>query len=94
MRWWTEMTFLCFLTINSLVLLLVAMANPVEAKPQLRQAAGFVANFCLFSYYAAPLSTVVEVIRTRNAITLHPPLVVANGAPRLSSAHNAFLLVS
>lgn len=37
---------------------------------------GFTANAILLIYYAAPLSTVVSVIRTRSAATLHLPLAV------------------
>ena len=37
---------------------------------------GFTANAILLIYYAAPLSTIVAVVRTRSAATLHLPLAV------------------
>jgi solute carrier family 50 protein (sugar transporter) len=37
---------------------------------------GFTANFILLLYYTAPLSTVITVVRTKSAATLHFPLAI------------------
>lgn len=39
---------------------------------------GFTANAILLIFYAAPLSTVLEVVRTRSSATLNLPLSVMN----------------
>ncbi|CAG9467777.1 unnamed protein product [Pedinophyceae sp. YPF-701] len=40
---------------------------------------GFAANAILLVYYSAPLSTVAQVIKTRNAASLYWPLSLTNG---------------
>lgn len=35
---------------------------------------------CAISYYAAPCTTIVHIIRTRSASSLHPPMLLANAA--------------
>ena len=48
-----------------------------------QDAYGYMANFCLLFFYAAPLSTLSQVVRTRNAVSIDPLLAgcgVANGA--------------
>jgi hypothetical protein len=54
---------------------LVAMEESVEHK---KTVVGLFANLVLLIYYAAPLTTVKEVILTRNSKSLYLPLAVAN----------------
>jgi solute carrier family 50 protein (sugar transporter) len=43
-----------------------------------KRAWGFTANAILLVYYAAPLSTIITVVRTRNSASLHMPLSIMN----------------
>ena len=79
MRFRTELTYMVFLFFVTLSLGLVAMSDPNDFRRAMQTSSGFVANAALFAYYAAPLSTILEVARTKSAETLHPPLVIANG---------------
>ena len=50
------------------------LASPAKRK----LCAGLVANFILLCYYAAPLSTVAAVVRSRDASSISGPLVLVN----------------
>ena len=50
------------------------LASPARRK----LCAGLVANFILLCYYAAPLSTVAAVVRSRDASSISGPLVLVN----------------
>lgn len=64
----------------SLVLTVVGAAGALGnlTQPSLRLLWGYTANAILLIYYAAPLSTILEVLRTKSSSTLHWPLVLMN----------------
>lgn len=45
---------------------------------QLKDMWGFTSNAILLIYYAAPLSTIFTVIKTRSSASLHLPLCIMN----------------
>ena len=53
-----------------------ALASPARR----RLVAGLVANGILLCYYAAPLSTMAEILATKDASSISAPLVALNGA--------------
>jgi solute carrier family 50 protein (sugar transporter) len=69
------MSFTFALLALTLYVGIVAMDKSVEHK---KTVVGLFANFVLLIYYAAPLTTVKQVIVTRNSRSLYLPLAVAN----------------
>lgn len=50
----------------------------LAACPTPHPARGFTCNAITIAYYGAPLSTVVQVIRTRSSSTIYLPMCIAN----------------
>lgn len=89
-RFKEELTYMGFLLGVTCPILFTAMFGPDRS--EMRVSSGFTANACLFLYYASPLSTIAEVIRTKSAETLYWPMVLANGINGGSwTAYGAFL---
>ena len=64
----------------SLVLTVVGAVGALGnlTQPNLRLLWGYTANAILLIYYAAPLSTILEVVRSKCSSTLHWPLALMN----------------
>ena len=71
---------LAIMLVFSLVLTVVGAAGALGklTQPNLRLLWGYTANAILLIYYAAPLSTILEVVRSKCSSTLHWPLVLMN----------------
>jgi solute carrier family 50 protein (sugar transporter) len=71
------MAMLMFYTIVITVVAAVGALADVS-DDTLKSMWGFTANGILLIYYAAPLSTIIVVVRSRSSATLYWPLAVAN----------------
>lgn len=55
------------------------VTNYIDKREDQRILLGSLANFCLMCYYSFPLSTIMHVIRTKSAASLHLPLSLLSG---------------